>query len=64
MGLPKAFVDLAGQSMLHHCVQGVLSGGVVDRVVISVPADLVDQVRSEFPEVHCGGRWFQVVRIR
>lgn len=51
MGLPKAFVDLAGQSMLHHCVQGALAGGVVDRIVISVPADLVDQVRSEFPEV-------------
>lgn len=50
MGLPKAFVDLAGQSMLHHCVQGVVSSGVVDRVVLSVPADLVDQVRAEFPE--------------
>jgi 2-C-methyl-D-erythritol 4-phosphate cytidylyltransferase len=50
MGLPKAFVDLAGQSMLQHCVQGVLSSGVVDRVVISVPPDLVDQVQAEFSE--------------
>ncbi|PYE20040.1 2-C-methyl-D-erythritol 4-phosphate cytidylyltransferase [Williamsia limnetica] len=50
-GLPKAFVDLAGHSMLHHAVRGVQASGVVDAVVLSVPIDLVDQVRSQFSEV-------------
>jgi 2-C-methyl-D-erythritol 4-phosphate cytidylyltransferase len=50
-GLPKAFVDLAGHTMLHRAVRGVQASGVVDHVVLSVPAGLVDQVRTEFPEV-------------
>jgi 2-C-methyl-D-erythritol 4-phosphate cytidylyltransferase len=50
-GLPKAFVDLAGHSMLHRAVRGVQASGVVEHVVLSVPAGLVDQVRADFPEV-------------
>ncbi|MBA4023137.1 MAG: 2-C-methyl-D-erythritol 4-phosphate cytidylyltransferase [Gordonia sp.] len=50
-GLPKAFVDLAGHSMLHHAVRGVQASGVVDALVLSVPIDLVEQVQSQFPEV-------------
>ena len=37
--------------MLHRAVRGVQASGVVEHVVLSVPAGLVDQVRSDFPEV-------------
>jgi 2-C-methyl-D-erythritol 4-phosphate cytidylyltransferase len=50
-GLPKAFVDLAGHTMLHRAVRGVQASGVVEHIVLSVPADLVARVRSEFPEL-------------
>lgn len=50
-GLPKAFVDLSGHTMLHRAVRGVQASGVVEHVVLSVPAGLVDQVRADFPEV-------------
>jgi 2-C-methyl-D-erythritol 4-phosphate cytidylyltransferase len=37
--------------MLHRAVRGVQASGVVEHVVLSVPADLVEQVEQEFPEV-------------
>jgi 2-C-methyl-D-erythritol 4-phosphate cytidylyltransferase len=40
-GMPKAFVELAGQTMLERAVDGLLSSGVIDRVVVAVPADRV-----------------------
>lgn len=50
-GLPKAFVDLAGHTMLHHAVRGAQASGVVDRLVVAVPADLVASVEAELPDV-------------
>lgn len=42
-GIPKAFVDLAGRTMLERAVDGLLSCGAIDRVVVAVPADRVAQ---------------------
>lgn len=41
-GTPKAFVELAGQTMLERAVDGLLASGVIDRVVVAVPADRVE----------------------
>jgi 2-C-methyl-D-erythritol 4-phosphate cytidylyltransferase len=55
-GIPKAFVDLVGRTILQRCVDGVLAAGV-GRVVVAVPADLVAATRSDVPdaEVVVGG---------
>ena len=44
-GFPKAFVELGGCTMLERAVDGVLASGVVDRVVVAVPADRVDEAK-------------------
>lgn len=40
-GEPKAFVDLAGSTLLQRSVDGLTASGAVDRIVVVVPADLV-----------------------
>src|SRR6478672_5447038 len=42
-GIPKAFVDLGGRTMLERAVAGLLASGVVDRVVVAAPAERVDE---------------------
>ncbi len=42
---PKAFVDLAGATLLEHAVRGALSAGP-DELVVVVPEELVDEARS------------------
>nr|WP_211243251.1 2-C-methyl-D-erythritol 4-phosphate cytidylyltransferase [Rhodococcus oryzae] len=49
-GIPKAFVTLRGVSMLRLAVDGLIESGVVDRVVVIVPADRIDSVRAELPD--------------
>lgn len=46
--VPKAFVELAGVPMVRRAVGGLLDSGVVDRVVVVVPADLVDASAGVF----------------
>lgn len=48
--VPKAFVTIGGKSMLRLAVDGLLDSGVVDRVVVMVPADLVDHAVELLPE--------------
>ncbi|WP_299576441.1 2-C-methyl-D-erythritol 4-phosphate cytidylyltransferase [uncultured Williamsia sp.] len=48
-GIPKAFVDLAGRTILQRSVDGVLAAGI-GHVVVAVPADLVDATRSDVPD--------------
>ncbi|AOW93584.1 2-C-methyl-D-erythritol 4-phosphate cytidylyltransferase [Rhodococcus sp. WMMA185] len=48
-GMPKAFVDLGGRVMLSRAVDGLLRSGVVDRVVVIVPEELVDSTRTMLP---------------
>lgn len=46
-GIPKAFVELGrGRSMLQHAVDGLLESGVIDRVVVAVPSDLVAETAT------------------
>ncbi|MEI7913353.1 MAG: 2-C-methyl-D-erythritol 4-phosphate cytidylyltransferase [Mycobacteriaceae bacterium] len=45
-GVPKAFVDLGGRSMLQHAVEGLLESGVIGLVVVAVPADLLGRAEA------------------
>jgi 2-C-methyl-D-erythritol 4-phosphate cytidylyltransferase len=42
-GIPKAFCELDGRTLLERAVEGLLNSGVVDRVVVAVPGDRRDQ---------------------
>lgn len=45
-GEPKAFVELGGSTLLQLSVDGLTTSGVVDRIVVIVPVDLVDHTRQ------------------
>ena len=47
---PKAFVPVGGVPMIRRAVDGLLASGVVDRVVVVVPADLVGLAQSLLPD--------------
>ncbi|MCV7441401.1 2-C-methyl-D-erythritol 4-phosphate cytidylyltransferase [Mycobacterium paraense] len=44
-GIPKAFCELDGHTLLERAVAGLLESGVVDHVVAAVPADRIDQAK-------------------
>jgi 2-C-methyl-D-erythritol 4-phosphate cytidylyltransferase len=44
-GIPKAFCELDGRTLLERAVVGVLGSGVVDHVVVAVPADRIDETK-------------------
>jgi len=43
--VPKAFVDIAGRTLLERAVRGLLQSGAVDRVVVAVPPDRTDEAK-------------------
>jgi 2-C-methyl-D-erythritol 4-phosphate cytidylyltransferase len=43
--VPKAFFHLDGRTLVERAVSGLLASGVVDRVVVAVPADRTDQAK-------------------
>ena len=45
-GMPKAFVELDGRTMLVRSVEGLLESGVVDDVVAVVPEDRLEEAES------------------
>ncbi len=45
VGVPKAFFQLDGRTLVERAVSGLLESGVVDRVVVAVPADRTDQAK-------------------
>lgn len=45
-GIPKAFCELDGRTLLEWAVAGLLQSGVVDHVVAAVPADRIDQAKQ------------------
>jgi 2-C-methyl-D-erythritol 4-phosphate cytidylyltransferase len=42
-GIPKAFCEIDGRTLLECAVAGLLDSGVVDHVVVAVPADRIDE---------------------
>lgn len=46
VGVPKAFYQLDGQTLIERAVDGLLDSGVVDTVVVAVPADRTDEARQ------------------
>ena len=42
-GIPKAFCEVDGRTLLDRAVSGLLESGVVDHVVVAVPVDRVDE---------------------
>jgi 2-C-methyl-D-erythritol 4-phosphate cytidylyltransferase len=57
-GIPKAFYELDGRTLLEWAVAGLLESAVVDHVVVAVPADRIDhakQVLGEQATVVAGG---------
>jgi 2-C-methyl-D-erythritol 4-phosphate cytidylyltransferase len=44
-GVPKAFFHLDGRTLVERAVSGLWESGVVDRVVVAVPADRTDQAK-------------------
>lgn len=44
-GVPKAFYQLDGRTLVERAVGGLLASGVVDRVVVAVPADRTDRAK-------------------
>jgi 2-C-methyl-D-erythritol 4-phosphate cytidylyltransferase len=43
--VPKAFFQLVGRTLVERAVDGLLESGVVDRVVVAVPADRTDRAK-------------------
>jgi 2-C-methyl-D-erythritol 4-phosphate cytidylyltransferase len=44
-GVPKAFYQLEGQTLVERAVDGLLSSGVVNTVVVAVPPGLTDEAK-------------------
>ncbi|MDT5224297.1 MAG: 2-C-methyl-D-erythritol 4-phosphate cytidylyltransferase [Mycobacterium sp.] len=44
-GVPKAFYQLEGQSLVERAVIGLRASGVVDTVVVAVPPDRTDEAK-------------------
>lgn len=49
-GIPKAFCELDGRTLLERAVAGVLESGVVNHVVVAVPTDRIDQAKRMLGE--------------
>ncbi|MBV9515383.1 MAG: 2-C-methyl-D-erythritol 4-phosphate cytidylyltransferase [Mycobacteriaceae bacterium] len=43
--IPKAFVEVAGKTLVERAVAGLHESGVVDHVVVAVPADKIDDAK-------------------
>jgi 2-C-methyl-D-erythritol 4-phosphate cytidylyltransferase len=44
-GVPKAFYQLEGKTLVERAVDGLLESGVVDTVVVAVPPGLADEAK-------------------
>lgn len=45
-GIPKAYVALAGRTILEHAVDGLLSSKVISRVLVAAPSDRVAETAA------------------
>ena len=44
-GVPKAFVELGGRTLIERAIEGLRESGVVDAVVVAVPPDRTDEAK-------------------
>jgi 2-C-methyl-D-erythritol 4-phosphate cytidylyltransferase len=49
-GIPKAFCELDGRTLLERAIAGLLESGVVSHVVVAVPTDRIDQAKRVLGE--------------
>ncbi|OBG60182.1 MULTISPECIES: 2-C-methyl-D-erythritol 4-phosphate cytidylyltransferase [unclassified Mycobacterium] len=49
-GIPKAFCEVDGRTLLDRAVGGLLASEVVDHVVVAVPAPMVDEAKRSLGE--------------
>ncbi|OBH93052.1 2-C-methyl-D-erythritol 4-phosphate cytidylyltransferase [Mycobacterium sp. E2733] len=49
-GIPKAFCEVDGRTLLDRAVDGLLESGVVDHVVVAVPAARLDEAKRAMGE--------------
>jgi 2-C-methyl-D-erythritol 4-phosphate cytidylyltransferase len=49
-GIPKAFCELDGRTLLERAVAGLLESGVVGHVVVAAPTDRIDQAKRMLGE--------------
>ncbi len=49
-GIPKAFCEIDGRTLLERAVAGLLESSVVDHVVVAVPVDRIDQAKQLIAE--------------
>ncbi|MEU7766256.1 2-C-methyl-D-erythritol 4-phosphate cytidylyltransferase [Nocardia sp. NPDC049190] len=47
--MPKAFVTVGGTPMVRLAVEGLIASGVVDRIIVMVPTELVDSAVALLP---------------
>nr|WP_269781619.1 2-C-methyl-D-erythritol 4-phosphate cytidylyltransferase [Nocardia bovistercoris] len=47
--MPKAFVEVGGRPMVRLAVEGLIASGAVDRIIVMVPADLVESAVALLP---------------
>jgi 2-C-methyl-D-erythritol 4-phosphate cytidylyltransferase len=45
-GIPKAFCELDGRTLLERAVAGLVASGVVDHIAVAVPAERLDQAKQ------------------
>ena len=55
-GVPKAFFQLDGRTLVERAVDGLLQSGVVDRVVVAALAAVADVEEPDFVLVHDAAR--------
>jgi 2-C-methyl-D-erythritol 4-phosphate cytidylyltransferase len=55
VGVPKAFFQLGGRTLVERAVDGLLHSGVVDRVVVAVPPDRTDRAKLILGNSATGG---------
>ncbi len=53
-GLPKAFVELDGQSLIERALAGLRDSGAVDEIIVAVPPERTDEAKlvlssSDYP---------------
>jgi 2-C-methyl-D-erythritol 4-phosphate cytidylyltransferase/2-C-methyl-D-erythritol 2,4-cyclodiphosphate synthase len=54
LGIPKAFVEVAGRPLLRLAVEGVARCGAIDGIIVAAPPDAVSRARELFlghPEI-------------